>query len=371
MIEKTSFPDDIFEKLLQVMEKDKLSYVYFISMFPPVSGKDLQPYWDKALAFCDELGIEEDSKLKMDVEYAKINFYKAKILQHPDLEFQKDLEDLIEKVSHFENDYKNMILMKLYSMQLDTEDESKNCEASVDIANKYLELVDKPYDDLEMTSSVHRYKVLAYFFSKQKPEWIKAYDEYLSWVEKKQSQTLNHYSALQWCFNQLKSIDNPQDKLYYDSYNSVTKRMFGEKSEQFIEILFLISSSLKDWGQFEEAYKVALSIYESAKEVFGSEEHRTIITVLCFMAFLKCHLKEYEDAKNILKRAESIAEECPSNAEIQEGYKSAEKILFPLISKKIEEQEKTQKVSRVKILGGIVLLGTALIWASYIWKAKK
>ena len=127
-----------------------------------MQDKGILPHIDKALTFWDELSMEEDSKLRMDIEYSKIDFWFRNRTRESSLQVLKDIQELINRLTKFKNEYKNKILMKLYNLLLNFYDSDEDLEEKINICDKYIDLINKPYDDFNLTLIVYKKKANAY-----------------------------------------------------------------------------------------------------------------------------------------------------------------------------------------------------------------
>ena len=95
----------MLDKYLKVTQKDKLTYIDQMTDFYPKLGPEMNKYYDKAFKFWDDLGIQEDSQWRMDLEYSRILYNQPLSTDDSYDDFCRDLENLIEKVSKFTSEY--------------------------------------------------------------------------------------------------------------------------------------------------------------------------------------------------------------------------------------------------------------------------
>ena len=163
-------------------------------------------------------------------------------------------------------------------------------------------------------------------------------------------------------------------KEIFQKYEELTRTLYGIKSEEYFHILSITITSLEDCKMYSEAYKVALKMYDISNELEEPEDGHIKFTSLCYMAVIKSGMGEYEDAKNIIKRIESIRKKYPHKLDLNSIFIATKSRISKLTDKVIEKPKKRQKRSKIfkiKVLGGLALVGVLTFGAIYILKPRK
>lgn len=201
-------------------------------------------------------------------------------------------------------------------------------------------------------------------------------NDYLKYTKKAGENTKSYQKALaNKIFLSLFWNDLQEFVEYSQSYEQVTKTVYGASSMEYALAAKSLGQGKTKIGFFQEAYQKLLGCYDIYKAKFGSEVNSESSEVLANMALIKSYWREYEDAANLIKKAKEIELKVTSKSSV--NYSQILKIeqiikrdKEKLIREGILPPEKGDTHSRVKVAATLVGIGLAIFGAVYYIKRK-
>ncbi|CAI2381087.1 unnamed protein product [Moneuplotes crassus] len=200
---------------------------------------------------------------------------------------------------------------------------------------------------------------------------------FLAYAKKDGENTQTYYKALKTKINIFSKTRHPAEVLQISTdYARIASNVCGEGSLEHAESIRTVSQLNTKLGNYQEAYQGFLDCYGMYKAKFGSEVNPESSSILISMAVIKSHLKEFEDAFNLLDKAKQIEGKATSNFTKQYKLILQTENMIQVAADKLGYKHKgiftrCPKASKSKMAAAFLGIGLAAFGIYYYIKNKR
>ncbi|CAI2386874.1 unnamed protein product [Moneuplotes crassus] len=361
-------------KYADLLEEDKLSYINYVCLLEPLMDQTVKPYVDKALKFCEDLGIDSFKSFNFNLRMQDYAIRLRTPGSNSSREIQKSLEELTSEYEAKDDPALKLRLKRMYLTLIQLANIFNEPQKYINVSLKYLSLLDKLsphaeqlYDKVFMISMKEKNFVKAVMCCK------KFYEEASKSGEVTKALYLALRQKVTFAVETKNSIPFSQDS---EQFENVTLALYSENSAEYIETLKILSQGNNFLNKIDKAYEQLTRGYEIAEKLYETEVNQHCVDIVIFMAVLKRDCGEIDQAIILAKKARELHEQLPQNpisSNIYErilqlqGYLSDIKKAKQLYDEELARSKRNKKIKIAALVGSVGLVVGGALW----WLIKK